>query len=154
MAADHSPAGRRKARLKAEAGLLAPRYTGISFDQMDGAWLHVPRFPLPPGWSKQEVEILIDIPYGNPGYPAVAPQWFWTDLDLRTSGGKPINHFFSSASSHTSGEYLQKGWGHFCVHVSEWHPASDRRIAEGHTLQSYLNLIATIFRDRRTLARR
>lgn len=154
MAADHSPAGRRTARLSAEAKLLAPHYSGITFDKKDGTWLHVPHFPLPPGWSKREVEILIDIPYGNPGYPTVAPQWFWTDRDLRTSSGKWINHFFSSASGHTSAEYLRKGWGHFCVHVSEWHPATGGRIGEGHTLQSYLNLIATIFRDRRTLARR
>src|SRR5664279_4700196 len=84
MAPDFSPTGLRKSRLQAEALLLAGRYGGVAYDKMDGAWLHVARFPLPRGWNKPSVEILIDIPVGVPGYPSVAPQWFWTDRDLRT----------------------------------------------------------------------
>ena len=155
MAADLSPAGRRKSRLRAELQLLAARYGTVNSDQQDGAWVHAPHFPLPRGWNKPEVEILIDIPYGNPGYPSVPPDWFWTDRNLATSDGRPISHFFTEASSsYTDRMYLDKGWGHFCVHLTAWRPSSGLRLQEGHTLLSYIDLIAAIFRDRRTLTGR
>jgi hypothetical protein len=122
---------------------------------MDGAWVHVPRFPVPHGWNKRTVEILIEIPYGNPGYPALPPDWFWTDRNLRTSDGRGIGHFLTQDSYNNSGDriFLERGWGHFCVHMSRWQPASGLRLREGHTLLSYLELIEAIFRDYRTLTR-
>jgi E2/UBC family protein E len=154
MAADLSPAGRRMSRLRAEVQLLAGRYGSVNSDQQDGAWVHVPHFPLPSGWNKREVEILIDIPYGNPGYPTVPPDWFWTDRDLRLSDGRNIGHFFAqdNYNNFTDRTYLDKGWGHFCVHLTTWRPSSGLRLREGHTLLSYLDLMASIFRDRQTLA--
>lgn len=153
MAADLSPTGRRKSRLRAELQLLAARYGTVDSDQTDGAWVHIPRFPLPSGWNNREVEILIDVPYGNPGYPSVPPEWFWTDHDLRTSDGRTIGHFFTTGSSgYVDRAYLDRGWGHFCVHVTAWRPSGGLRLQEGHTLLSYLDLIAAIFRDRKTLA--
>lgn len=153
MAADFSPVARRKSRLKAELQLLAARYGEVDSDEEDGSWVYLAHFPLPPGWSLDVVEILIDVPYGNPGYPRVPPDWFWTDKDLTTSDGRPISHFFTEGSSnYIDRRYLDKGWGHFCVHVTAWRPASGFRLSEGHTLLSYLDLIATIFRDRKTLA--
>ncbi|GAB2723826.1 DUF4189 domain-containing protein [Kitasatospora kifunensis] len=79
MAADLSAAGRRRSRLQAEVQLLAQRYREVNFDQQDASWVHIGRFPVPGGWNRPQVEILIDVPHGNPGYPSVAPQWFWTD---------------------------------------------------------------------------
>jgi hypothetical protein len=151
MAADTSPVARRKSRLAAEAQLLARRFGEVEFDQRDGAWVRVLYFPLPSGWSEPEVEILIDIPYGNPGYPSIPPQWFWTDRDLRTSDGRSIKHFFTQSGNKQDRRYHDEGWGHFCVHVSDWRPASGHRMREGHTLVSYLELIATVFRDRKSL---
>jgi hypothetical protein len=151
MAADLSPTALRKSRLAAEVQLLAQRYGEVAFDRSDGAWVYVANLPLPPGWSQKEVEILIDIPYGNPGYPRVAPQWFWTASDLRTSAGKSIVHFFTQAGAHADRDYLEKGWGHFCIHLSDWRPASGRNLRQGHSLVSYLDLISTVFRDHGTL---
>jgi Prokaryotic E2 family E len=154
MAADLSAAGRRKSRLRAELQLLAARYGEVDSDKEDGGWVYIDRFPLPPGWSLDEVAILVDIPYGNPGYPRVPPQWFWTDKDLTTSNGRSIGHFFTQRSSNLAdNRYLDEGWGHFCIHVTAWRPSSGLRLQEGHTLLSYLDLIATIFRDRKTLTR-
>jgi hypothetical protein len=150
MAADLSPAGLRKSRLRAELQLIAARYGTVDSDKRDGAWVRVKHFPLPPGWSRDEVEILIDIPYGNPGYPRVPPQWFWTKKDLTTLNGQHIRHFFISGN-HADRTYLEKGWGHFCVHVLSWQPAGGLRLREGHTLVSFLDLIAAIFRDRKSL---
>jgi Prokaryotic E2 family E len=154
MAADFSATGLRRSRLRAEMQLIAARYGAAECDQTDATWVHVPHFPLPRGWSKHEVEILVDIPYSHPGYPSVAPEWFWTDKDLRTSDDRPINHFFTEGyASYVDRQYLDKGWGHFCIHVPGWRAASGPRMREGHTLLSYLDLIATIFRDRTTLNR-
>lgn len=154
MAADLSAAGRRKSRLQAEVHLLAQRYGEVDFDKQDGTWVHIGSFAVPPGWNKQRVEILIDIPHGNPGYPSVAPQWFWTDRDLTTADGRAISHFFTSGGSNLADKsYTAKGWGHFCIHVQTWRPASGLRLREGHSLLSYLDLIAAVFRDRKTLAR-
>ncbi len=133
--------------------LIAARYGIVNSDQQDGQWVHVPNFRLPAGWNKREVEILIDVPYGNPGYPRVPPEWFWTDRDLRADDGRPIGHFFPEASSsYTDRMYVDKGWGHFCVHVPGWRAANGIRLQDGHTLVSYLDLIAMIFRDRNRLA--
>lgn len=154
MAADLSPAGRRKSRLKAEVHLLAQRYGRVNFDTQDGTWVHISSFQVPPGWNKRRVEILIDIPPGNPGYPSVAPQWFWTDRDLTTADGRSISHFFTEGNASIADEnYTEKGWGHFCIHTETWRPASGFKLREGHSLLSYLDLISTVFRDRTRLAR-
>jgi len=149
---------RRKSRLQTEVLQLAERYGEVTYDSTDGEWVHVSCFPLPPGWNKIEVEILIDIPHGRPaGYPIVAPDWFWTDRELRTNDGKSIKHFFTERGAYnnpTDRQYLDKGWGHFCVHLTEWRPVAGSRYREGHTLSSYLNLMALIFRDRGALVDR
>jgi len=144
---------RRKSRLRAEAIQLSRYYGRASFDEKDGAWLHVEQFSIPPGWNKSKVEILIDIPWGTPGYPSLAPHWFWTDRDLATSTGRSISHFFTAGNGLADQQYLDRGWGHFCVHVNDWRPAGGANLLRGHSLISYLNLIRAIFSDRRTLSR-
>lgn len=152
MAVDFSPAGLRKSRLRAELQLLAARYGEVSFDQQDGTWVLVRHFPLPAGWSKQEVAILIDVPSGNPGYPQVAPTHFWTDRSLRTKSGQPMGHFFTESVGHLANpKYVELGWGQFCVYIRGWRAAGGIRLQEGHTLLSYLDLISMIFRDRHKL---
>lgn len=143
---------RRLSRLKAEALLLSQRYGDVRFDTESGTWFYVEYFPLPAGWNKTHVELLIDIPHGTPGYPSVAPEWFWTDHDLRTDKGRLINHFFTRGPS-SDKVHLAQGWAHFCVHLIGWRPAggTDLLRGRGHSLVAYLDLIAAIFRDRRTL---
>ena len=155
MASDFSPTGQRKERLKAEALHLGRRYGEIEYDREDGMWFHVKNFGLPPGWNKKSVNILIDIPAGNPGYPSVSPQWFWVDRLLRTDDGRAIGHFFAEAgTSHADSQYLANGWGHFCIHVDAWRPSRTATFTNGHSLSNYLDLIDMVFRDRRTLAGR
>ena len=82
---------RRLSRLKTEAIYLSQQFGSVRFDTESGTWFYVERFPISPGWNKTHIEVLIDIPHGTPGYPSVPPEWFWTDYDLRTSEGQPIN---------------------------------------------------------------
>ncbi|MGH3871805.1 MAG: hypothetical protein ACRDSR_09895 [Pseudonocardiaceae bacterium] len=141
---------RRLSRLKAEALLLAQRFGEVRFDTESGTWFHVERFPIAPGWNKTHIELLIDIPHGTPGYPSVPPEWFWTDRDLRTKKRQPLNHFFTRGPG-SDKEHHHQGWGHFCVHLIGWRPAGTD-LRQGHSLATYLNLIAAIFRDRHTLS--
>jgi hypothetical protein len=144
-------ARRRLSRLKTEALLLSQRFGDVRFDNESGTWFYVERFPIGPGWNKTHIELLIDIPHGTPGYPSVPPEWFWTDHDLRTDKNQPINHFFTRGPS-TDKVHIERGWGHFCVHLIGWRPAGGVDVLRGHSLITYLNLIAAIFRDRRTLS--
>ncbi|WP_420323372.1 E2/UBC family protein [Kribbella antibiotica] len=130
--------------------MIAQRYGPVRFDREEGSWLYIEKFQLPQGWNKRTVDILIDIPHGTPGYPSVAPQWFWVDHDLRTDDGRSIGHFFPAGSA-GSGEYAEKGWGHFCIHVQEWQPAGPFSLDDGHTLLTYATLVQAVFRDRNTL---
>ncbi|MBF6446607.1 hypothetical protein IU429_02895 [Nocardia elegans] len=142
---------RRISRLKSEAVLIGMRFGEASYDQKDGAWLHVPHFGMPQGWNTDTVGILIDVPWGTPGYPVVAPQWFWTNRDLATNDGTSIDHFFTGDRDPA---YQSQGWGHFCVHLNDWKPANGLSLRSGHSLLTYLNLIWTIFHDHGTLSRR
>lgn len=132
--------------------MLGRKYGEVKYDKMDGAWLFIPTFDLPSGWNKSQVGVLIDIPWSTPGYPSVAPQWFWTDEDLETADGQSIGHFFTSGTHGGAQEYRDQGWGHFCVHLNEWRPASGANWLSGHSLITYLDLIRAIFHDRQTLS--
>jgi hypothetical protein len=143
---------RRLSRLQAEALLLGRKYRTINYDRQDGTcWLHIAHFPVGPGWNKSIVELLLDIPHGTPGYPQVAPSWFWTDRDLMTNEGQPIKHFFVSGTSHADAQHLEKGWGHFCVHVKSWRPSPGYAITHGDSLLTYVELIRKVFHDRQRL---
>jgi hypothetical protein len=144
---------RRLSRLETEALVLARQYRVVNYDRQDGTWLHIKHFPVGPGWNKSDVELLLDIPHGTPGYPQVAPSWFWTDGDLRTREGQPIQHFFISDSSHADAQHLEKGWGHFCVHVTSWRPAAVYALTRGDSLLTYAELIRVVFYDRRRLGK-
>lgn len=142
-------ARKRIGRLRAESMYITRQFGDVRFDQEDGTWFYVTSFELPNGWNKSTVELLIDIPSGTPGYPSVAPQWFWTDHDLCTHRGLPIGHFFKANPDQI---HDAKGWGHFCVHANEWRPSRGTDLKNGHSLITYLNLIRTIFHDHRTLS--
>lgn len=144
---------RRLSRLKAESILLGRRYGKVAFDQSDGTWLHIPDFPIPPDWNTDIVELLIDIPHATPGgYPSIAPQWFWTNDDLRTKNGKSIGHFFTQSTTFVDQGHRENNWGHFCLHVNYWQPSGGSNLRAGHSLLTYVDLIGAVFRDWRTLS--
>jgi hypothetical protein len=144
---------RRLGRLEQEVLYLSQQYGVVNYDDESATWVHVKRFPTGHGWNLPYVEILIDIPSGTPGYPQLAPQWFWTDKDLRTNDGRGINHFFIEDTSHADEEHRQKGWGHFCIHLKSWHPVLGYNITVGDSLITYLELISVVFHDRIRLRR-
>ena len=142
---------RRLSRLQIEALYLARRYGDVQYDPQQGTWVHIKHFPIGAGWNLSSIELLIDIPYGTPGYPQLAPSWFWTDSDLRTNDNRPIQHFFTTGSSLADARHLAKGWGHFCVHPKSWRPSPGNAITRGDSLLTYTELIRKVFHDRQKL---
>ncbi|WP_143549034.1 E2/UBC family protein [Rhodococcus sp. ACS1] len=149
----------RVSRLRAESIALSKLYGEVSFDRDDASWLYVPHFPLPSGWNKREVAILVDIPWRAPDtYPSTTPQWFWTDNNLRTHDGRPLGHFFHhphTASGHNESEErerLARGWGHFCIYMESWTPALGAADWQrGTSLITYLNMIKATFNNRNAI---
>ena len=123
----------------------------VNYDRLDGTWLHVARLPIPPGWNRPTADILIDIPHGSPGYPNIAPMWFWTNCDLATSDGRAINHFFKIGQQGVDQEHWSQGYGHFCIHLNSWQPFNGPSIELGDNLLKYLQIILQVFYDRKRL---
>jgi hypothetical protein len=116
--------GRREDELK----LVQEKYGEIEVGPTM-TWVLVKRFPLPPGWSKREAQILVLLP---PGYPTTPPDNFFADNDLRLADGRlPTN---------ASSDQRQVGrtWLQFSHHVeaNEWRPSVE--LLRGHNLLTFL----------------
>ncbi len=85
-----------------------------------GAYLvEVPGITLPPGWSRQSVNVLFLIP---PGYPAAQPDCFWVDSPLRLADGTSLPQ--NSNDQNPIPEVGQSGtW--FSWHLQTWSPNQD-----------------------------
>lgn len=87
-----------------------------TLQQADGwAFVVIRKYPLPEGYSKTHVDLLVKIP---PPYPNAALDMFWVDEDLRLqAGGMP-------ASTNVE-HYMGRNWLRFSWHPQNWHPAKD-----------------------------
>ncbi len=114
-------------RLGAEIALVRRNYPDVEVDPA-GAWVMLPVWELPGGWSLVETMLLIVVP---PGYPATAPDNFYTNDDLRlAAGGEPGN---SGRSQTIAGRV----WRVFSWHVDgQWRPRPD--VVTGDNLLTYL----------------
>lgn len=79
---------------------VTPNPDGSYFIQLDG-------FPLPPGWSKHDVTLMLVVPIG---YPHTRPNGFEVDAELRLANG-------NVPSGYSQVNYGGKPWLHLC-----WQP--------------------------------
>lgn len=88
------------------------------------------KYPLPPGWSKQETRLLIitDI-----SYPNSKLDMFWVDEDVRLADGGRIPQ-----AGGTFETYVNKRWHRFSWHVQKWNPAVDNLITYLGTVDARL----------------
>ena len=115
-------------RLDRELELVAACF-GELLVAPDQTWLSIQRWPLPPGWNQATTRVLVQIPAG---YPAVPPDNFCTDPDLRLDGGaEPGN---SSAGAQVGGFV----WRQFSFHVEggDWRPHA--AVEKGHNLLTFV----------------
>lgn len=92
----------------------------------------IPGFPLPPGWSKTETELMFVAPVG---YPFSRPDCFWTESDLRLAGGGVPKNTGTNPIPNQTSPHLWFSW-----HVAAWNPNSDN-------LLTYLHVIDRRFED-------
>jgi hypothetical protein len=136
--------GRAQAqRAYEEAWHLGQWYrTDVEYDDEDGQWVHIACFPLPPGWDRPAIGLMLELPNG---YPLLPPEGFYVDRNLRTVRGHGIDHFFERQSR--LNPYASRGWGWFCIHLDRraWRPTGDVR--RGDNLLRVAVLIQTVMAE-------
>ena len=95
--------------------------------------IHIPAFPLPPGWSQSETQVWFVVPAG---YPGANPDCFWAEAELHlANGGAPRN----TSVQLLPGTSTQTLW--FSWHVVRgWNPVT-------HDLRTYVAMIAARFQE-------
>jgi hypothetical protein len=132
----------RVQRVHQEALLLARQFGVVDYDDEDGRWVHIPRFPLPTGWDRPTTDLLLVLPSG---YPHVPPDGFYIDRFIRTSSGQRVDHYFEERGTYNP--YAEKGWGWFCIHLEQgsWCPTGD--VLRGDNLLKLTALIRAILTE-------
>jgi len=126
-------------RIYQEAILLAREYGAVQYDDEDGRWVCIERFPLPSGWDRGITELLLVLP---DGYPHLPPDGFYVDRYLRTRRGHRIDHYFEERG-HLN-PYADRGWGWYCIHLKPgtWRPTSN--VVYGDNLAKLAAMIRAI----------
>jgi len=119
--------------MRAEAYLLMKRFGRVEFDVEHFWWFWVHRFPLPPGFNKEESGLLVEL---DVTYPFTAPKNCYLNRNIRSSTGDPIDHYFSG-SYHN--KFFSKGWAWLSLHIDGWKP--DANIVRGDNLLRYCDLV-------------
>jgi len=98
----------------------------------------VKHWGLPPGWSKSETQVLIQIP---PGYPVTPPDNFYTDQDLCLEGG------LQPGNSNPNVVLMDRQWRLFSYHVEggDWLPHADA--LKGHNFLTFLQGVTKRLRE-------
>ena len=87
----------------------------------------IPHFPLPPGLSAQEADLLLRL---SPGYPDVPPDMWWFSPPLRRADNAPI------PATEVYERHLDKTWQRWSRHLSpdQWRSGTD-------SLETYVSMI-------------
>jgi len=111
-----------------DAAFLAER-CGDAFVAVEGGMTSVvlPHFPLPPGLSVDEADLLVRL---SPGYPDVPPDMWWFHPPIRRADNAPI------PATEVYERHLDKVWQRWSRHLSpgQWRSGVD-------SLESYVSLI-------------
>ncbi len=144
----HFDLNRRRNWLHNEVYFIRQRYGGdVYIDETGARWLFMSFFPLPPGWNKGRVSLLLDIPYERVSYPITPPQWFWVDKDLTHKDGTSVAHLYTYDNTERGQRLIEKNWGHFCLHITSWYP-NTQHILRGDNLLTYLSVLSEVFKKR------
>jgi hypothetical protein len=99
-------------RVEKELELLRAVFGELDYEP-EGHWVRLPRYPVPPGWSEDEVEIAFQVP----PEVAVAPYGFCARPALALEGSSvPGNYSFPAATPWGA------DWGRFSWSPLSWQP--------------------------------
>lgn len=111
-----------------DAEFLSERFDDASVI-IEGGMIAVilPHFPLPPGLSSPEADLLLRL---SPGYPDVPPDMWWFSPPIRRSDNAPI------PATDVCERYLDKVWQRWSRHLTpgQWRSGVD-------SLETYVSVI-------------
>jgi len=114
-------------RILQEIEILQKQYGELEYDP-NGSWIVFKKFKLPPGWYREETELLVIIPSG---YPSTPPNNFFVPIGFRLANGNQASNYSEPVA------YLNRQWGQFSYHLDgEWNPSE--KIFEGDNLLSFM----------------
>ena len=123
-----SSAARLGDRLDREESLLLKAFPRAQLNR-DTRTVILSEHSLPPGWSHDETDVLIEFPAN---YPAGCPDNVCARPELTLANGQmPANH--QGVQTHAGREWLQFSWH---IDAAEWAPTDEP--AEGSNLVTYL----------------
>lgn len=100
-------------------------------------WILFRSFPLPPGWDRESIDLLLLVPGG---YPETPPDNFYAENGLRTaSGAAPGNY----EENHL--EAAGRRWARFSYHAERWEPHADPML--GDSLATFMLAIGQRLRE-------
>jgi hypothetical protein len=115
-------------RVRSELELVKREFGDLEVDPTLG-WFVIKGWKLPPGWNRQETNLLVQVP---PGYPTTPPDNFYVDEDVRlASGALPGNTGYGH-------ELAGRRWLFFSYHVEggDWRPHAEP--LRGHNMLTFL----------------
>lgn len=123
-----SPAARLSERLDREEPLLLKAFPRAQLNRESNTVI-LSRHRLPPGWSHDVTDVLIEFPAS---YPAGCPDNVCARPDLTLANGQmPANG--QGIQAHAGREWLQFSWH---IEAGDWAPTEDP--SEGSSLVTYL----------------
>ncbi|MDI1344148.1 MAG: E2/UBC family protein [Pseudolabrys sp.] len=113
---------------------LQKELSGASYLKIpDGSFVvTVPGLRLPDGWTAPVTTVYFIAPVG---YPVSRPDCFWSDADLKLTGGRVPQNTGANPLPNGPAPLLWFSW-----HVSNWSPNAD-------TLLTYVNVIKKRFQE-------
>lgn len=99
-------------RLEQELGLLRTAYPDLEYRLVDGAhWVRIPSYPVPEGWSHEEVEVVeAEIAFQIPAQAGQAPYAFYVRPPLTLTDGATPSNYTSTATTPWGSDFAQFSW--------------------------------------------
>lgn len=128
---------RRRSRLHQEQSILEQAFPTAQLD-VDAGLLILRGHRLPPGWTHEETDVLIEVPEQ---YPSTPPDNVCARSDLMLAGGG------TPANNQGQRDIAGQRWLQFSYHVepSDWRPHADVR--QSSTLVDFLHGALTRFEE-------
>jgi hypothetical protein len=125
-------------RIQEEVELLRTAFPDLEYQLSgDQHWIRIPRYPVPPGWSQDEVELAFQIP----SQPGQQPYAFWVRPQLLLGTGSAPTNYTSPAQTPWGGDWAQFSWSP----DGQWIPKAD--IRAGATMLNFARSFADRLRD-------
>jgi hypothetical protein len=103
-------------RATAEIRLVSTGFGEVCFDPAEPSVLLIEHFRLPPDYSRESCELVVDL---GALYPELSPQDWYLSRGLRKNGRKS-SHYYEDGFP--GKEYCDQGYAWYSFHIKKWKP--------------------------------